>query len=266
MPEEIIPHNRSDRAATRQRRLPRPSIFATSEKFANSSRLVRLLEFLSQSLPDLETLMVELCALQRKFRRLAYESSLEHKRHRVLHVDWLQISLARLLKRFRVRPMTRHAIVQAGATGHKSFCLGVVFASNEPHEFIHEVAMKPGWTKRMLGNHPSRRKYDKVNICCPRNFRRRSQHRVNRRIRMIKAHRVNAIEIRQIIFIRHIISVPPNDIQRRVINRCCPQSSLELSHNPVIALLIFKGRNWSQKIPRIGQPVRTNRPEVGETK
>src|SRR5580658_1385877 len=147
--------------------------------------VARALEPVAQSLPALEVLMIEFGSLERKLRRLTHKASLEHEGQRVLHVHRLQFGLARLLKRFRVGTVTRHAIVQAGATWHESLRLGVIFTMDQPHELVHEVAMKPGRTKRMLRNHPSRRKNREVNIGGPENLRRRRQHRVNRRIGMV---------------------------------------------------------------------------------
>ena len=128
-----------------------------------------------------------------------------------------------------------------------------------PMNSFMKVAMEPRRTKRMLGDHPSRRKNYEVDIRGSRNFRRRSQHRVNRRIRMIEAHGVDAIEIRQIVLVGHVVPMPGNHVQRRVIDRRRPESSLELGHNPVIALSIFKRRYRSQKVARIRQTVRANR-------
>jgi len=39
--------------------------------------------------------------------------------------------------------------------------------ADQAHEFIHEVAMKPRRTKRMLGNHPSRREDDEIDVAVP---------------------------------------------------------------------------------------------------
>src|ERR1039457_464658 len=99
------------------------------------------LEFLPQSLPALEILMIKLRTLQGKLRRLAHKASFKHERHRVSEINRLQFRLARPLKRLRVRPMTRHAIVQTRATRHESFRLGVIFAADQSHELVHEIAM-----------------------------------------------------------------------------------------------------------------------------
>src|SRR5207344_2567460 len=118
----------------------------------------RAFKLLPQSLPALKVLMIKLRGLQRKLRRLAHKTSLEHERQSVVQIDWLQLGLARFFKCFRVGPVARHAIVQAGAARYEPFRLGIIFPADQPHEFVHEVAMKPRWTKRMLGHHPARGK------------------------------------------------------------------------------------------------------------
>src|ERR1035441_7345499 len=123
-----------------------------------------VLELLPQPLPALEVLMIKLRSLQRKLRRLAHKPSLEHERQGVAKIERLQFRLARPLKCFGVGPVTRHAIVHPGPRGHESFRLGIILTANQPHKLIHEVAMEPRRTKRVLGNHPSRRENDKVNI------------------------------------------------------------------------------------------------------
>ncbi len=47
-------------------------------------------------------------------------------------------------------------IVQARASGHEPFRLGVIFAVYQSHEFRHRVAMEPGWTEGVLRHQPRR--------------------------------------------------------------------------------------------------------------
>src|SRR5580704_5288107 len=128
------------------------------------------LELFLQPLPNLEVLMIKLRSLHRKLRRLAHEASLKHERHGVPYIHRLQLRPARLLKSFRVRPVTSHAIMQAGAARDEAFRLGVIFTVDQPHELVHKVAMKPRRTKGMLGHHPSWRKDCEVNIRGSRNL------------------------------------------------------------------------------------------------
>jgi len=57
-----------------------------------------------------------------------------------------------------------HAVVQAGAAGNETFRLGVVFASDEAHELVHEVAVEPGWAEGVLGDDPAWRKDSEVYV------------------------------------------------------------------------------------------------------
>src|SRR5580700_5332086 len=186
MPEETIPRSRSVQRTTPPRtQPPQPDLHSsTVSRLSSAQSTLAAVKLFLQPLPALEVLMIELRSLQREPRRPARKARLKHERERVLCIHGLQLGLAGLLKRLCIRAVPRHAIVQARAARHKTFGLGVVLAINQPHKLIHEVAMKPRRSKRMLGHHPARRKNHEVKIRSPRNLRRRSQHRVNRRIRM----------------------------------------------------------------------------------
>ncbi len=146
----------------------------------------------------------------------------------------------------------------------KPFRFGVVLAVDQPHEFVHEIAMEPRRTERVLGDHPARRENHEIKIGSAGNLRRRSQHRVDRRIGMVEAHGIDAIEIREIVFVRDVITVPRNHIQRRVIDLRLPQTALKLARNAAVAFATFKRRNWGEKVARICQSIRANRPEIGQ--
>src|SRR3954468_8292172 len=102
--------------------------------------------------------------------------------------------------------MSRHAVVQTGSAGDEAFGFGVVLTEDEAHKFVHEVAMKPWWTEGVFGDDPARRENDEVAIGGARNFGRRGEHGVDGRIGMIERDRVDAIEPREIIFIRRVIA------------------------------------------------------------
>src|SRR5208282_6294939 len=114
-------------------------------------------KLLFQSLPALKILVIKFGSCERELRRLADETRLEHEGHGVASVDGLKVGAARPLKGFGVGPVPGHAVMQARAARHKPFRLGIVFPPDQPHDFVHEIAMKPRWTKRMLGDHPARR-------------------------------------------------------------------------------------------------------------
>ena len=114
----------------------------------------------------------------------------------------------------------------------------------------------------MLRHHPPGRKNHEVKIRRPGNFRWRRQHRINRWVGMIEAHRVNAIEIRQVIFVGYIVPMPRYDIQWRVINRRRPDPPLKLRHELEVTFALLKRRHRGQKIARIRQSVRPDRTKI----
>lgn len=73
---------------------------------------------------------------------------------------------------------------------------------------------------------------------------------------MIEADGVDDHEIRQVVFVRHIIAVPSDDIERRVILCCLEKGSLELGDYCVIFYVaVFKPSGWGEKVTWIGQSV-----------
>ena len=60
--------------------------------------------------------------------------------------------------------------------------------------------------------------------------------------------------------------MPGDDVQRRVIDRRRPESSLKLGYDLKVAFAIFKRRDRRQKIARIRQTVRANRSQIRQTK
>ena len=81
---------------------------------------------------------------------------------------------------------------------------------------------------------------------------------------MIEAHRVDAVEARQIVFVRRVVSVPRHHVERRVIDLRDPQLAEEFGDDPAIRIQIFVRRHRRQEIARVGQPVSANRAEFGK--
>jgi len=126
---------------------------------------------LPETLPALEVIRLQLRGFEREARRADQHGRLEHERHRVADLVRLRRVAHRcLFERVGIRPMARHAVVQARAARHEAFRLGVIFTVDQPHELVHKIAMKPRRTKCMLGHHPSRRKDCEVNIRGSRNL------------------------------------------------------------------------------------------------
>ena len=65
---------------------------------------------------------------------------------------------------FGVGTVAAHAVVQAGAAGDEAFGLGVVFALDQAHELVHEVAVEPRRAEGVLGHHPARREDGEVDV------------------------------------------------------------------------------------------------------
>lgn len=75
---------------------------------------------------------------------------------------------------------------------------------------------------------------------------------------MIKADRVDDHEFFQVVFIRHVISMPCDDIKRRVILRGSEQVRLEFRYYLVVGkIAVFKPRSWRKKVASIGEAIGT---------
>lgn len=73
---------------------------------------------------------------------------------------------------------------------------------------------------------------------------------------VIEADRVDDHEIRQVVFVRRIIAVPCDDIERRVILRCLEKRPLELRDDCVTFYgPVFKPSCRGEKVTWIGQAV-----------
>ena len=83
---------------------------------------------------------------------------------------------------------------------------------------------------------------------------------------MIERNASDCVESLQIVTIRRVISVPADDIERRMIGFTSPQIPAEFGDNLTFRFDIFKPRNRRFKITRICQPVRPDRPKIGQPK
>ena len=68
----------------------------------------------------------------------------------------------------------------------------------------------------MLSDHPTGGKNNKIHVGHSRGVARRSQYSKDGRIRMIKTHRIDGIELTEVIFERDVVSMPSDDVQRRM--------------------------------------------------
>jgi hypothetical protein len=107
----------------------------------------------------------------------------------------------------------------------------------------------------MFGNDPTRREYRKVAIGRAWNCRWSTQHCVDRRVGVIEGDTIDAIESRHVVFVRRIVAVPGDDVERRVVNERGPEAAEEFGDNVKLSVAIFEGCNRSLKVARIRQAI-----------
>ena len=97
-----------------------------------------------------------------KFCGAADEAGFEHEGQGVFELDGLEVSGAGAFKGLGVGAVAGHAIVEAGSAGDEPFGFGVVFALDEAHEFVHEVAVEPRGAEGVFGDDPTWGEDDEV--------------------------------------------------------------------------------------------------------
>ena len=102
--------------------------------------------------------------VHRELRGAAYEAGFEHEGQCALEFDGLEFGCAGAFEGLGVRAMAGHAVVEAGSAGDEAFGFGVVFALDETHELVHEVAVEPGGTEGVLGDDPAWGEDDEVGV------------------------------------------------------------------------------------------------------
>ncbi len=160
--------------------------------------------------------------------------------------------------------MRGHAVVQAGAAGRKPFGLGVIGAGDQAHQFVHDVAVEPGRPEAVLGHHPAGREDHEVDVGCARRVRGRGQDGEDRGVRVVEAHRVDRVEASEVVFAGGVIAVPGDDVERGMVQRRRPEAALELLHQLGRPLDVLEGGDGRQEVPRIGQAVGADRPQLGQ--
>src|SRR6185503_19212748 len=89
---------------------------------------------------------------------------------------------------------------------------------------------------------------------------------VDRRVGMIEGNGVDAVEERQIVFVRRIVTMPCDDIERRVIDERRPQASEEFCRDVKLSVPILEGCDRCFEIARIGQAIGSYRAKFGKAK
>ena len=149
--------------------------------------------------------------------------------------------------------------------GTKPSALASYDAVHEAHEFARDVAMKPGRPERILSRQPARRENHEVDRIDARRIALRLQHEEDRRIGMIEADRTNRVEVAQIVFVRRVIAVPRDHVERRMTDVRAPQIAVHLRDQFERALAVFVRGVRREEIARIGKAVRADRSEFGQT-
>ena len=106
----------------------------------------------------------------------------------------LEIRRAAALVGLGVRPVPRHAVVQARAARRERVGLADVLTRDEAQELAGHVAVERRRTEGVLGHRPARREAPELHVRGAGHRRRRRQHAVDRRVRMVVADRVDALE------------------------------------------------------------------------
>ena len=155
--------------------------------------------------------------------------------------------------------MPRHLVVQRQRARPEPFRLRVIGAGDQPHALAHHVAVEPGRAERVLRDHPAGREDHEIDVRGAGDVAGRGQHGEDRRIGVIEADRADRVEARQVVFPRHVIAVPRDDIERRAAERRGPQAAQEFLDECEVALDILEPRRRRLEIARIGEAVRADR-------
>ena len=81
---------------------------------------------------------------------------------------------------------------------------------------------------------------------------------------MVERNRVNAVEQRQVVLVGRIVSMPADDVERRVVDECRPQPAQEFRSDVEFAFAIFIRRDRSLEVARIRKAIRADRPQFGK--
>ena len=146
--------------------------------------------------------------------------------------------------------------------GDEAFRLGVVDAVDQPHELRHDVHVIPGRPERVFGHRPALRENHEIDVRGAGGFRRRGQHREDRRIGMVEADGADRGEGAQIVFVGRVIAVPRHHVDRRMRQRGLEQRAAPFHVQFGRRVLVLVGRDRRQEVARIGEAVGADRPAL----
>jgi SAICAR synthetase len=125
--------------------------------------------------------------------------------------------------------------------------------------------MEPGRAEAVLGHQPARRKDGEVTVGGAGNGGGRGEHGVDGGVGMVKGDGVDAVEEREVVFVGHVVAVPGDDVEGRVIDGRAPEPAEEFVHDAEVAVAVFKGGDGSFEVARIGEAVGTDGISYAET-
>ena len=156
--------------------------------------------------------------------------------------------------------MQRHASRREAATR-----LCIVNAVDQAHKLAHHVHVIPGRPKGILRHQPAIGKDHEINVCSPRCLRRGSKYGENGWVCMVEKQRPYWRKTTQIILIGRVVAVPGDHVQRGMLYLRGPKHAIPFHHQGPWSIMIFIGRNGSQKVARIRQAISAYRPAFGQT-
>ncbi|MCW0448988.1 hypothetical protein NB706_001822 [Xanthomonas sacchari] len=203
--------------------------------------------------------------VQRLCGRAQHRTGLEHEGHGVGDdVRPRQVGLRGLVEGGRVRAVPAHAVVQRRAARGEAVGLGIVDAVHQAHELAGHVAVEPRRPEGVLRHQPARRENREIHVGGAGRVAGRGQHGEDAGIGMVETDRADGIEAAQVVFVRGVVAVPGDHVQRRMPDRRAPQMALELGDQCELAFVFLVGGDRREEIAWVGQAVGADRPQVGQ--
>ncbi len=196
------------------------------------------------------------CGVHGELRWTADEARLEHEGEGAFEFDGLQFGGAGSGEGFGVGAVAAHAVVEAGSAGDEAFGLGVVFALNEAHELVHEVAVEPRWAEGVLGDDPARREDGEVHVGGAGDLAGRGEDGVDGWVGVVEADGVDAVEAGEVVFAGRVVAVPGDDVEGRVVEVGGPEIALKFCDDlegGVVAVVV--GGMGGEEVAGVGEAV-----------
>ena len=155
--------------------------------------------------------------------------------------------------------------MEAGSAWEEALGFGVVLALNEAHEFVHKVAVEPGWPEGVLGNHPARGEEDEIYVCGSGDLAWGGEDGEDAGVGVIEAYGVDGVEAGEVVLVWSVVAVPGDDVERRVVEVGCPEVSEEFCYDlEVCVVAVFVGGVRGLEVAGVGETVCSDGAEIGE--